>query len=647
MKVDREQALDTALGQIERNFGKGAVMRMSDQAQVSVGAISTGSLALDLALGIGGLPRGRVVEIFGPESSGKTTLVYHVIAEAQRRGGICAFIDAEHAMDPAYAKNIGVNIDELLVSQPDTGEQALEITELLVRSGALVGGRDRLGRRAHPEGRDRGRDGRLARRPAGAADVAGAAEARRHAQPDRDDLHLHEPAAREDRRHVRLARDDARRSGAEVLCLGPPRHPPDRDAEGRRRGDRQPRAGEGGEEQGLAAVQAGRVRHHLRRGDPLGGHRPRRRRSSARSSRSRARTSASATSGSARAARTRPRSCGSTPTSSSTSWSRSRTRSRPGRSSRRASPGSSSRPRPRRSSSSRPCRSASSRPRQTAPPSPPRRPAPLAVRTVTALHPERRDRVRIELDGEPWRTVPAAAVAWAGLRVDAVLDRERARELRRALRRFAALDTATRALARRDRSRAELEGQLARRGIGAPEREAAVETMARHGYLDDDRFAAARSRSLAARGYGDEAIRYDLEAAASTGSGSRPPSRHSSPSASAPARSSPPPASRRGLSAHCSRRASRSRRSRRPPRSTTSSWPRPSRRGSTERAQAGVGGGSGCVWAKKLPISWVASTSVLVRPSRSLSNGPTGRPGQVWPACLKVQSVTSPGVPSP
>ncbi len=100
MKVDREQALDTALGQIERNFGKGAVMRMSDQAQVSVGAISTGSLPLDLALGIGGLPRGRVVEIFGPESSGKTTLVYHVIAEAQRRGGICAFIDAEHAMDP-------------------------------------------------------------------------------------------------------------------------------------------------------------------------------------------------------------------------------------------------------------------------------------------------------------------------------------------------------------------------------------------------------------------------------------------------------------------------------------------------------------------------------------------------------------------
>jgi recombination protein RecA len=135
--VDREQALDTALGQIERQFGKGSVMRMSDQAQVSIGGISTGSLALDLALGIGGLPRGRIVEVFGPESSGKTTLVYHVIAEAQRRGGICAFIDAEHAMDPMYARKIGVNIDDLLVSQPDTGEQALEIAELLIRSGAL------------------------------------------------------------------------------------------------------------------------------------------------------------------------------------------------------------------------------------------------------------------------------------------------------------------------------------------------------------------------------------------------------------------------------------------------------------------------------------------------------------------------------
>jgi recombination protein RecA len=135
--MNREEALDVALGQIERQFGKGSVMRMTDAAHVSVGAVSTGSLSLDLALGIGGLPRGRIVEVFGPESSGKTTLVYHVIAEAQRRGGICAFIDAEHAMDPTYARRIGVDIDELLVSQPDTGEQALEIAELLIRSGAV------------------------------------------------------------------------------------------------------------------------------------------------------------------------------------------------------------------------------------------------------------------------------------------------------------------------------------------------------------------------------------------------------------------------------------------------------------------------------------------------------------------------------
>ncbi|HET9462141.1 MAG TPA: recombinase RecA [Gaiellaceae bacterium] len=135
--MKREEALDVALGQIERQFGKGSVMRMSDRPQVAVGAVSSGSLALDMALGIGGLPRGRVVEIFGPEASGKTTLVYHVMAEAQRRGGICAFIDAEHAMDPSYAKRIGVDIDQLLVSQPDTGEQALEICELLIRSGAL------------------------------------------------------------------------------------------------------------------------------------------------------------------------------------------------------------------------------------------------------------------------------------------------------------------------------------------------------------------------------------------------------------------------------------------------------------------------------------------------------------------------------
>jgi recombination protein RecA len=135
--LEREQALEAALSQIERQYGKGSVMKMGDQAQVAIPSISTGSFSLDIALGVGGLPRGRIVEIFGPESSGKTTLVYHVIAEAQRRGGICAFIDAEHAMDPAYSRRIGINIDDLLVSQPDNGEQALEIAELLIRSGAV------------------------------------------------------------------------------------------------------------------------------------------------------------------------------------------------------------------------------------------------------------------------------------------------------------------------------------------------------------------------------------------------------------------------------------------------------------------------------------------------------------------------------
>ena len=134
----RDTALQGALAQIERQFGKGSVMRMGDEgAQVRVEAIPTGALSLDLALGIGGMPRGRIVEVFGPESSGKTTLVYHVIAEAQKLGGVCAFIDAEHAMDPLYAQRLGVNIDELLVSQPDYGEQALEIADMLVRSGAV------------------------------------------------------------------------------------------------------------------------------------------------------------------------------------------------------------------------------------------------------------------------------------------------------------------------------------------------------------------------------------------------------------------------------------------------------------------------------------------------------------------------------
>lgn len=136
MDANKEKALQAALGQIERQFGKGTVMRMGDSPRLAIPAISTGSIGLDIALGIGGLPKGRVVEIYGPESSGKTTLTLQVIAEAQKAGGTCAFIDAEHALDPIYAEKLGVNVDDLIVSQPDTGEQALEVTDMLVRSGA-------------------------------------------------------------------------------------------------------------------------------------------------------------------------------------------------------------------------------------------------------------------------------------------------------------------------------------------------------------------------------------------------------------------------------------------------------------------------------------------------------------------------------
>jgi recombination protein RecA len=135
--MDRDKALDTALAQIEKQFGKGSVMRLGDEVRAPIGVIPTGSIALDLALGIGGLPRGRVVEVYGPESSGKTTVALHAVAQAQLAGGIAAFIHAEHALDPEYAKALGVDTDALLVSQPDTGEQALEIADMLIRSGAL------------------------------------------------------------------------------------------------------------------------------------------------------------------------------------------------------------------------------------------------------------------------------------------------------------------------------------------------------------------------------------------------------------------------------------------------------------------------------------------------------------------------------
>ena len=134
---ERQKALKLAIDKIEKDFGKGAIMKLGDKPSVSVETIPTGSLALDIALGVGGIPRGRIIEVYGPESSGKTTLAQHIVAECQKKGGIAAFVDAEHALDPEYARNLGVNIDELLISQPDTGEQALDITEELVRSGAV------------------------------------------------------------------------------------------------------------------------------------------------------------------------------------------------------------------------------------------------------------------------------------------------------------------------------------------------------------------------------------------------------------------------------------------------------------------------------------------------------------------------------
>lgn len=135
--MDKQKALESALTQIERAFGKGSIMKLGQHEGVEVDSISTGSLGLDIALGVGGLPKGRIIEIFGPESSGKTTLTLHAVAECQKKGGVCAFVDAEHALDPAYARKLGVNVDDLLVSQPDTGEQALEIADTLVRSGAI------------------------------------------------------------------------------------------------------------------------------------------------------------------------------------------------------------------------------------------------------------------------------------------------------------------------------------------------------------------------------------------------------------------------------------------------------------------------------------------------------------------------------
>ena len=233
---ERTKAIDIAVGQIEKQFGKGSIMRLGQRNAIApIEAISTGAISIDYALGIGGLPRGRVIEIYGPESSGKTTLALQVIAEAQRAGGMAAFVDAEHALDATYAQTLGVELENLLVSQPDHGEQALEIVEVLVRSNSV---------------------------DVVVVDSVAALVPKAEIEDDAD---LHQPAPREDRRDVRQSGDDHGWPRAQVLRLGPDRYPPHCQHQGRRSGDRRPHPREGGEEQDGAAVPRSRVRHHVRR----------------------------------------------------------------------------------------------------------------------------------------------------------------------------------------------------------------------------------------------------------------------------------------------------------------------------------------------------------------------------------------------
>ena len=200
MAMEKAKALEMALSQIEKDFGKGAIMRLGDAAsKISVSTIPSGCLELDFALGVGGIPRGRIIEIYGPESSGKTTIALHIIAEAQKLGGTAAFIDAEHALDPVYAENLGVDVDELYVSQPDTGEDALEICETLVRSGAMdVVVIDS----ARSQSGDRGRHGGQPRWPSGKAYEPSPQENDRHYFKVQYHIGIHKPAARKGWRNV-------------------------------------------------------------------------------------------------------------------------------------------------------------------------------------------------------------------------------------------------------------------------------------------------------------------------------------------------------------------------------------------------------------------------------------------------------------
>ena len=257
---DKKQALDTAIRQIEKNFGKGAVMRLGDRPDLQVDAIPTGSLALDAALGIGGVPKGRIIEIYGPESSGKTTLALHIVAQAQKRGGEVAFVDAEHALDPDYAARIGVDIDSMLVSQPDTGEQALEITDALVRSGAVdvvvVDSVAALTPRAEIEGE--------------MGDTFVGLQARLMSQALRklagniSKTNCVVIFINQLRMKIGVMYGN-RRQRAEVLRVRPDRHPPHRGHQERLRGHRQPHAREDRQEQVRAPLQRGIFRYHVRR----------------------------------------------------------------------------------------------------------------------------------------------------------------------------------------------------------------------------------------------------------------------------------------------------------------------------------------------------------------------------------------------
>ena len=310
---ERARALESALGHIEKQFGKGSILRLgSKDSIVPVSVISTGSISLDAATGVGGLPRGRICEIFGPESSGKTTIALQVVAEAQKKGGIAAFIDVEHALDPAYARKLGVDVDNLLVSQPDYGEQALEITGHLIASGQIdvlvVDSVAALVPKAELDGEmgdsHMGLQARLMSQAL--RKLTGVGQQIAHVP------HLHQPDSREDRRHVRQPGDDHGRTRAEILFVGAAGHPAHRGHQRRRRGGRESHEGESGEEQGGVAVPRGRVRHHLRRGRVEGRRPAGSRRGAEPRSRRAGRGSATRASESDRAARMRARSCGRT-----------------------------------------------------------------------------------------------------------------------------------------------------------------------------------------------------------------------------------------------------------------------------------------------------------------------------------------------